>query len=190
MAKRTNREGRKRLARMAAKRRRLTTMAANQYSERLHSLILRQVRHPDDVKDIKQNTLLKFYRSVSDKYNDANIEAFLFQIAKCQIAEYWARKNKDNAHLESTEDLERGMGNVMSAISDSYSAEDPQEHEQNRQRVREAIAGMPQKMSACLMLYVEGKSTREIAQALGTTEAAVRQLVCRGRELLIKLLQE
>ncbi|WP_449479052.1 RNA polymerase sigma factor [Streptomyces abikoensis] len=60
---------------------------------------------------------------------------------------------------------------------------------EEQRRVLALLLGLPPQQRAAMAWHLDGFTTRDTAQALGTTEAAVRQNLCRARSTLKARLQ-
>lgn len=120
--------------------------------------------------DLAQDTFVRAYQGILKTDTSLSLQAWLYKIATNLARQHHRRKKILTfipfAHVEEPES--------------SLSADDRAE---GNMAINEALLKVPEKQRACLVLhFVEGLKYREIAEALGISEDAVRKRVVRGCE--------
>ena len=68
------------------------------FNEELFFFILKKVKNESATNDIFQNTFLKIHKKLHQLENDEKVRAWIFQIARNEIANYF---NKESVYLPS-----------------------------------------------------------------------------------------
>ncbi|MEO1328851.1 MAG: sigma-70 family RNA polymerase sigma factor [Pseudomonadota bacterium] len=147
------------------------------HAPRVRALALRQTGRAADADDIAQEAFLRVWRNAGRFSPEAGaFRSWLYRIVAnlCLDAGRWRSRWRWTALEEAPEpateaaDPARGLGD-----------------RQALERARAAVRDLPERQRmAVLMSAVAGLSNPEIAEALGSTTAAVEQLVSRGRKRL------
>ncbi|HEY1922557.1 MAG TPA: RNA polymerase sigma factor [Tepidisphaeraceae bacterium] len=127
-------------------------------------------------EDLAQETFLSAWKSLSGLREPAKLPAWL-----CQIARHRAQ---DQLRKSSSE--KSVIAKFWSHIPETAAPAD-QEMLRNEEAavLWRALAEIPQPYRETLVLYYrQGQSTEHVAAAMETSEAAVRQRLARGREML------
>jgi len=120
--------------------------------------------------DLAQDTFVRAYQGILKTDTSLSLQAWLYKIATNLARQHHRRKKILTfipfAHVEEPE---------SSLSTDDYA--------EGNMAINEALLKVPEKQRACLVLhFVEGLKYREIAEALGISEDAVRKRVARGCE--------
>jgi len=151
------------------------------YQRRIYRFIYGMVGIEQLAEDLTQDAFLLAYRALGRLPEDANESAWLFTIARNRaLQELRRRKILRWVPLARPDDDEE----------DIYpDAEQPlAEAVAERDRLKRAMAVVPPKDLACLLLSVDGHSYREVAEITGLSTAAVRARIFRARDRLRSLL--
>lgn len=127
--------------------------------------------------DLAQEALIKAYLSVDSIRNEEVVKSWLYRIAyRCFIDS--ARRAVLNLDISEA----AGMTADRSTEADSNF---------RYQELHHALRQLgPRDRSAIVLFYFEGYSSSEIARMTGSTDAAVRKQLSRGRTELKKFLNE
>jgi RNA polymerase sigma factor (sigma-70 family) len=123
-------------------------------------------------EDVVQQVLMKAWAAVSSGTEVRSLKPWLFRIAQTTIIETVHKSGFDYDELEQS----------LSPL------DGPDSEVEKRALIRKTLVGLatlPEaQREALLRAAVDGESRAEIAQALGVSEGAVRQLLYRARESL------
>lgn len=124
-------------------------------------------------EDVAQDTFLAAWRQLDQLREVERLRAWLCGIARNLAHKARRRRARE---LPVAEELEAGAGaDLFEQVSDR----------QAERVVREALHRVPETYRETLVLYYhEQRSAKEVAQALGISEAAVLQRLARGRQAL------
>src|SRR6516162_6084913 len=139
------------------------------YFDRVYTYVARRVEicaeTEDLVSDVFHHALANLRRY---EWRGAPFSAWLFRIAANKIADRWERLGRERA---------------MERPPETEAAD--QEEAQDRAKVFALVRELPEDQRKVLELrFAEEKSTREIAEAMGRSEGAIKQLQFRGLESL------
>ncbi|MGO9275581.1 MAG: RNA polymerase sigma factor [Terriglobia bacterium] len=145
--------------------------------ERVYAYIARRVPERDEAQDLTSDV---FHRALASlprfEWRGAPFAAWLFRIAANAIADRW----KHSAQERDFYDLDP-QGEAPADVS--------LEEAEQRAQVFRLVDGLPaDQRRVIVMRFAEEKSIREIAQELGRSEGAVKQLQFRALEKLRKRL--
>lgn len=146
------------------------------FAPRLRAFIRRRVRDDALADDLAQETLLKVYRSRATLRDDAKLEAWLYQIARGTIIDYyrWQRP--------------------LDELPETLAGESPDEIAAMRARVvasmKRFLEELPEAYREPVRLAeIEGLPLARVALRLNLSLTAVKSRVQRGRAMLKKKLQ-
>ena len=145
---------------------------------RVYAYIARRVRDRAETQDLTAHV---FHQALANlgkfKWKGSPFAAWLYRIASNAIADQAKRKMRESSEQASPS-------------AESSSAVDLEEVER-RARLFSAVDTLPQdQRRVIVMRFADEKSIREIADELGRSEGAVKQLQFRGLENLRNRLQE
>ena len=143
--------------------------------ERVYAYVARRVRDRDAAEDLTADV---FHRALAGlprfDWRGTPFAAWLFRIAANLIADRWKRQAR-----ESVED------------PPEPSAPGEQEAAEERARLFRMVEQLPgDQRRVVVARFAEGRSIREIAQEIGRSEGAVKQLQFRGLQTLRARLDE
>lgn len=139
------------------------------YFDRLYAYVARRVEQRAEAEDLTSEV---FHHALANlkrfEWRGAPFAAWLYRIAANAIADRFERSARERA-IEPTADVE----------------EADQEEAQDQARVFGFVRELPDDQRRVIELrFVEQKSVREVAEALGRSEGAIKQLQFRGLEAL------
>ena len=142
--------------------------------ERVYAFIARRVRHREEAEDLTADV---FHRALahlgSFEWRGAPFAAWLLRIAANAIADHSQRVAREQGHpnLDPPEPPEGGEAGLEEA--------------ERRARLYRLVDRLPRDQHRVIVMrFADEKSIREIAQALGRSEGAVKQLQFRALETL------
>jgi RNA polymerase sigma factor (sigma-70 family) len=142
---------------------------------RVAGIANRVLADPDEAEDVAQEVFIDFHRLHS---------------ASAQYARAWLHRAAAHAALNRLRGARRRQRReVAQAAEESTQSIDPQkqvEVNEDRRRVRQALARMAPKPAAVLVLRASGLSYAEVAQALGVGTGQVGTLLRRAESALRK----
>lgn len=149
---------------------------------RLHSFFLRSFGSAAVAEDLVQTTMLKLHRARSDYMPGRRLRPWLFAIAARVRLDELRRIYRIHEDM-GEEELARAMEGQVGPGSDIASVH----REERAQAVHAALARLPESQRVVVHLHrFEGMTFPEIAEALGTTEGAVKLRAFRAYERLRK----
>jgi RNA polymerase sigma factor (sigma-70 family) len=126
-------------------------------------------------EDVAQETFISAWKSLSGLRDSAKLPGWLCQIARRRLADR-SRKASDN-EIQFSQAFESGQEPAASS-ADTATAEESE-------MLWRTLSRIPQPYRETLVLfYRQEKSTAQVAAAMETTEASVRQRLTRGRQML------
>ena len=140
--------------------------------DRVYAYVARRVRDRAETQDLTAHVFQQALANLGKfKWRGAPFAAWLYRIASNAIADH-ARRN-----MRETNDLE--------SATETWGAAVDLEDVERRARLFRAVDKLPDDQRRVIVLrFAEEKSIREIANALGRSEGAIKQLQFRGLENL------
>lgn len=152
----------------------IVVAAFEAHQHELFSFLARSMRDDAEAEDLVQETFLRLSREVQAGRTPEHLRAWLYRVATNLATSRRRRRSVVGRWLERFGPTEHEGPPVPS----------PETRAIGRERVAElerALQALPAGAKMALLLSGEGFSGREIAQAIGRSEAATRTLVCRAR---------
>ena len=139
--------------------------------ERIYAFVARRVRDRDQAEDLTSEVFHKALANLKRyEWRGAPFAAWLYQIAANAISDYFKRAAREPNHAEDSHEA---------------SGEPEQEANEARARLFRMVEKLPVEQRRVVFgRFVEQRSIREIAQQLGKSEGAVKQLQFRALEKL------
>jgi RNA polymerase sigma-70 factor (ECF subfamily) len=146
------------------------------YFELVYAYVARRVRSRHEAEDLTAEVFHRALRSLPRfKWTGAPFAAWLFRIASNMIADRAKRAAREQS-VTLDEDL------ATSAAGEPQSNVEEVERQTHMFRLVDELAGDQRRV--VVMRFAEEKSIREIAQTLGRSEGAVKQLQFRALQNL------
>lgn len=162
--------------------------AFRQFFDDHHARLYRFVvtRIPDDrgaAEELVQSTLSKALRQIGSWRGEAMLFTWLCAIARREIADWFRRRGREQRHVVLIED-EPGVRAAVESLP--AATEDEPEAQLRRQQtmrlIQVALDQLPARYGDVLeMKYIEGRSTREIADSMAIGSEAAQSLLARAR---------
>jgi RNA polymerase sigma-70 factor (ECF subfamily) len=154
------------------------------YERRVMTLCLRLLRGADEAQDAAQEVFLRAFKYIHRLDLQRPIEPWLMRMTVNVCHDIYRKKLRRHQTFSETSATET---DPKDEAPDPYSGF---AWEQQRQLLWRALQELPEKEKMAVILRdVEGFSTAEVAEILGSSEGTVRSQICRGR-LRIKELME
>jgi len=133
------------------------------YQREVYRLCYRYVNNHHDANDLAQDVFLKAYRAVGRFRGDSSFSTWLFRIAVNTCLNFRA------ARRPQSEELPEGLADRSLGVADRL------ESAERSRQVREAVAELPEKQRATLILKVYHDLTHEeVAGILGSSVGTVK----------------
>jgi RNA polymerase sigma-70 factor, ECF subfamily len=147
---------------------------------RLKSFIVTKVNNPADVDDIIQEVFIKIYTRINTLKDPGKLEAWIWQITRHTIIDYYRRTKTNPAVNQSIfDDAAQAEENTDGAL------------EKISVGIEELIDTLPEKYRVALRkTHIEGLKQSELAEYLNISLSGAKSRVQRGRELLKEVLLE
>ena len=150
----------------------------SRYGPMLLRLMRRQLYQPEDATELVQQTFLQMHRARADFDASKKLRPWLLTIAYNLKREYFRRKKR------------RPEAPLEHEPPNSERRRDPLEVDDDRRRVREALAQLPEGQRQVIELHwFEELSFNEVAEILGLSVSAVKVRAHRGYKELRKRLE-
>lgn len=143
----------------------------------------------DDVEDIVQDTFLAYYGHYPLTWEDYKMRAMLCRILKNRCVDYLRRRD---SHPSTSWDPVKMQtkGEFLDALTGKDALTVLVEREEFRE-VMDIIGSMKEDWSQVFDLHViEGRPMEEVSKLLGTTDAACRTRLTRGRKYLKDMMKK
>lgn len=125
-------------------------------------------------QDLAQDTFLQAHKGILKTDAELSFKAWLYRIATNNALKH--RRRKKLRSFIPFKSKEKNMPEMLTKTERPWEI----------LAIHEALLKIPEKQRTCLALhFVEGFKYREIAEALGCSEEAVRKRATRGRKLFI-----
>ena len=145
--------------------------------------LYRMVQDRAVAEELAQEVFLRVFRSRSSYEPAAKFTTWLFRIAT-HLALNSLRDGKSQRGQESLDRAASGLP-VRHVADNRPSAEQAMLREARLDEVRRAVAGLPDKQRAAVLMHkYEEMGYSQIAKALGCSESAVKSLLFRAYETL------
>ena len=146
----------------------------------LFRLAMRITLSREEAEDIVQDTLIKVWNRRDSWDTIESVEAFSLTICRNLALDRMRLRDNQNASLDET--TPQGGDNHADTASTPY------EQTVQRERVtivRTLIDSLPEKQRSCMQLRdIEGKTVRETADIMQTTEENIKVMLHRARQAL------
>ncbi len=147
------------------------------YQRDVYRLCYRYVNNHHDANDLAQEAFLRAYRAIGNFRGDSAFSTWLYRIAVNACLNFRA------ARRLPTEELSETLADAGRPVSESL------EQQERSRRVREAVARLPEKQRATLILKIyHDLSHEEVAGILGSSVGTVKANLFHALGNLRKLL--
>jgi RNA polymerase sigma-70 factor (ECF subfamily) len=154
-------------------------LLVKRWESRVYGLALRMLGHPEDARDVAQETFLAAFRKLHQFRGRARFSSWLYRIALNCCYDRLRERRTEPAPLEEAEDPATEE-KVLSRIHQKQVAE----------RVRRAVRALPLEMRQVLILKeYEGLTFEEIAEILDIPVSTAKTRLYAGLNHLRKRLQ-
>ena len=141
-----------------------------EFAGKLRSFVRRRVWNAGDAEDIAQEVLLKVFKARSSLRDARKLEAWLYQVARGTIIDYYRRRRPTEELPESLAAESDELDEVAALL---------------RSSVKRFLSLLPEAYRRPLELAeFEGLKASAIAQRMALSETATKSRLARGRALL------
>lgn len=151
--------------------------AVAEFTKKLRAFVRRRVRDDATADDVTQETLLKVFRSRTSLRDGERLEAWLYQIARTTLIDYYRRSRPTD---ELPPALSAEPADEVAAFRDAVVETTKRFLEQLPAAYREPVR----------LAEIEGLPLAKVALRMDLSLTAVKSRVRRGRALLKKKLQD
>lgn len=162
------------------------------YGDRVYRFGRRMCGDREDAQDILQETLIAAYRALKDLEHAGAMKTWLYRVAANACLMMRRRgKFEPDREISLEELMPAGEEGPRAEIPDEADLPDrAAERGQVVERVRQAVGDLPPAYRIVLVMRdMEQLSTKEVAEALGLQESAVKMRLHRARLMVRKLLE-
>jgi RNA polymerase sigma-70 factor (ECF subfamily) len=157
------------------------SLIVERHRRAVYQLCYRYVAHHEDASDLAQEVFLRAYRGLARFKGQASFKTWLYRIAVNVCLNRVAVRPRETEPVEEGRDVDPRAPDPAAAV----------QREETRRRVRSAIARLPKRQRAVLLLRVyQELPHQEIAAILGGSTGAVKANFFHALGNLRKLLQE
>jgi RNA polymerase sigma-70 factor (ECF subfamily) len=154
----------------------------NDFSPKLHRLALRMLNDPYEAEDILQETFLKAFKNIDRFEGRSSIGTWLYRIATNEALMRLRKVQPDLVAID--EPVEMPDGHLITRELKDWCCIPESEFMTNeaQSKLDNAIADLsPALRSTFILRDLHGLSTRESAEILGVSEAAIKTRLLRAR---------
>lgn len=156
------------------------------YERRVYNLACQMLGDREEARDATQEIFLRVHQNLESFRSESKFSTWLYRLAMNHLLNYRRRWLRTRA--ERLEELIAGGGNEP-----VFTGPEPEQQVLDREQakaVRGAIAKLPQKLRAALVLKdLQGLSYSEIGDVLGITEGTVASRLNAARSTLARRLR-
>jgi RNA polymerase sigma-70 factor, ECF subfamily len=145
---------------------------------------LRLLGRLDLAQDAAQEVFLRMHKYLARFDDERELGPWLYRVAVNVCRDLHRRSGRETLSLEDVEEptaTAAGVGEIEARLDQA----------RRRRLVARALQALPEKERAALVLRdIEGLSTAEVAEILGSSETTVRSQISTGRVKVKKLVEE
>ena len=146
--------------------------------DRVYGLLFRLLGSRQEAEDVTQEVFLKLYSQSFDRRRDHNLSAWLYRVAtNMGYNHIRSRQRRWSRDKVLVPDNSEGQGDPVEAAAKS----------EDRDRVRAALAQLPERQTQMLLLRQMGFSYAELAGCFDLSPSSVGTLLARASEAFRKV---
>jgi RNA polymerase sigma-70 factor, ECF subfamily len=154
----------------------------------IKSFVTRRVQDSAAAEDIVQNIFLRIHRRLDTLKDDRRIAAWLFQIARHAIIDYYRAPQR---HKE----VPLGLASELEAMHRPTTTAPEGDQPEPRQELAACLRPMMEQLAepyrqALMLVELEGVTQAAAAKQLGLSSSGMKSRVQRGRQQLKRMLEE
>ena len=151
------------------------------YYQQVYRVAYRLLGSHDEAEDLVQETFIRLHRHPLADGRAPNVGGWLYRVATNLGYNALRTRLRQGTRRQRAETIVEREEPIRTAEQDP--AEQAARHE-DQHLVRQALASLPQRQQACLLLRGEGLSYAEIAAALGVAPGSVGTILTRAESEL------
>jgi len=153
------------------------------YSDFVYTIALRVVRSEEEAEDVAQEAFVRAHRALPRFRGDSKFSSWLYRIAVNRALTHLKRRRSRPSTVEMSSSP--GVEAEIAAHRSGGSPADELLKDEFRARVRAAVAKLPPRYRAAVTLfYLEERSYKEVAEALGVPMGTLKTHLHRSCALL------
>jgi len=153
------------------------------YSDFVYTIALRVVRSEEEAEDVAQEAFVRAHRALPRFRGDSKFSSWLYRIAVNRALTHLKRRRSRPSTVEMSSSP--GVEAEIAARRSGGSPADEVLKDEFRTRVRAAVAKLPPRYRAAVTLfYLEERSYKEVAEALGVPMGTLKTHLHRARAIL------
>jgi RNA polymerase sigma-70 factor (ECF subfamily) len=150
------------------------------YQNLVASVAYRLAVHRDDIEDVVSDVFIKIYRNLDSYRPEFRLSTWIHTVATNHVLDHLRRQRRGRLEAQMPPVVRDPAPLASERLAEREKAE----------RVREAMADLPAKYRAALVLmHVDGKGIEEIARILSLPAGTVKTRLARGRVRLAEILR-
>lgn len=160
------------------------------FEKRIYAHAYQMLGNHTEADEVLQETFVRLVKNIARLKTDANFPSFIFKIATNYCIDIIRKRQRKYVVLDDEE--AEDSGRYQLELSRSIpTPEDEQENKQLLELINTAIAELPPKQRATIVLHdVDGYSKEEIAQMMDCPQATVRSNLHIARSKVKQKLKE
>lgn len=154
----------------------------DRYIDKIYRFVFLKVGSKEIAEDLTSETFLRGWETFKEKQKEIeNVQAFLYQIAKNLVVDYYREKNKTQIVSAEALPIADPRQNLEEKIAQNLDLE----------RIKKALNQLNDDyQNAIIWHYLEELPIKEIAQLLEKSEGATRVLISRALNALRENIQK
>ena len=154
----------------------------DRYSPFVYRLGLKMLNSPQDAEDVLQETFIKAYRHLQGFDGRARVSTWLYRIATNEALMLLRKKHPDTISVNEPWENEHEDQEPLQIVDWCCLPEAELMSEEARESLDRAVDSLPASLRVIFLLReIEGLSTRDTAEVLNLSEAAVKTRLSRAR---------
>lgn len=160
------------------------------FEKRIYAHAYQMLGNHTEAGEVLQETFVRLVKNIARLKTDANFPSFIFKIATNYCIDIIRKRQRKYVVLDDEEAEDSGRYQLELSRS-ILTPEDEQENKQLLELINAAIAELPPKQRATIVLHdVDGYSKEEIAQMMDCPQATVRSNLHIARSKVKQKLKE
>lgn len=152
------------------------------YSPLIYRLGVKILTNPQDAEDVLQETFIKAYRSLKNFDGRSKLSTWLYRIATNEALMLLRKKRPETVAIEDTQDDPDGNRKPIHIVDWCCLPEEELVSGESLKMLKKAAENLTASLRLVFVLRdIEGMSTRETAEVLDISEAAVKTRLSRAR---------